>query len=108
MATEDDFLPYEDDVAVQFIQNTLPQELKEKFKEDDIYYLLDVIAEYYDSKGVFDDDPELEVDIDEDEMLDFIIKNAKKDEIGQFTPEEIRFVIQGEIGYCDSIGMFEE
>ena len=46
---EDDFLldAEEDARAVAFIQNYLPQDLKDKFTEDDLYYILDLIAEYY-------------------------------------------------------------
>ena len=46
---EDDFLAdAEDDrLTVEFIKNYLPQDVKEKFTEDDLYYFLDVIGEYY-------------------------------------------------------------
>ena len=46
---EDDFLAdAEDDrLTVEFIKNYLPQEVKDKFTEDDLYYFLDVIGEYY-------------------------------------------------------------
>ena len=48
---EDDFLlDAEDDVkAVEFIKNYLPQDLKDKFTDEDLYYILDLIAEYYTS-----------------------------------------------------------
>ena len=35
----------EDDArAIEFIQNYLPQELKEKFTEDELYYFLDAFV----------------------------------------------------------------
>ena len=44
---EDFLLDAEDDArAVAFIQSYLPQDLKDKFTEDDLYYILDLIAEY--------------------------------------------------------------
>ena len=47
MAEIDDFLlDDEEDVrTVEFIKNYIPQELKEKFTDDDIYYIIDEIAE---------------------------------------------------------------
>jgi len=36
------------------------------------------------------------------------IKNAKRNGFTNFEPDEIQFVVQGELGYCDSLGMFEE
>ena len=34
-------------------------------------------------------------------------KNAKKDGVGRFEPEQIRFIVQGELEYCDSIELFD-
>lgn len=80
----------------------MPQELKEKFNDDDIIYIVDLIHEFFENKGFFDASEDLE--FDEDEMLGLVVKNAPKDEIGKFDPEEIRFVIQGELEYGN---MFE-
>ena len=34
----------------------------------------------------------------------YIVKEAKKDEIGEYDPEEGLFVVQGEMEYGDSLG----
>ena len=41
-------------------QNYLPQDLKDKFTEDDLYYILDVIVDYYTSSGCLDVQPDEE------------------------------------------------
>lgn len=45
MGLEDDFLlnDADDEKTIEFIRNYLPQELKEKFSEDELYYFLDLI-----------------------------------------------------------------
>ena len=58
----------EDDArAIEFIQNYLPQELKEKFTEDELYYFLDLIIEYYATNDVFNAEPDadgyIEIDL---------------------------------------------
>ena len=62
MSMEDDFLldAEEDARAVAFIQNYLPQDLKDKFTEDDLYYILDLIAEYYTSSECLEAEPDEE------------------------------------------------
>ena len=101
-------LEYDEDDAVAFIQNFLPQELKEKFSSDELNYIIDVIYEFYEDKGFFDEtDDEVDVEIDEDEMIAFVVKQAQKDKVGKFTPEEITFIVQGELAYCDSINIFD-
>ncbi len=104
----DDFL-YDDDEAVRFIQNYLPQDLKGKFSNDDILYILDLVYEYYETNGLFDDedDDDKEIEIDEDEVVEYVIKNLKRDKIGRFEPEEVTFIVQGEMEYCDSLNMFD-
>ena len=49
MGLEDDFLKndLDDEKTIEYIKNYLPQELKEKFSDDEFYYFLDLIDEYY-------------------------------------------------------------
>ena len=95
---------YDDVAAVKFIQNYLPVELKEKFSEDDIYYILDVICDFYDEKDwLSEEDDEQE----EQELIQFIIKQAIKDEIGEFSQEEIQLFLAAETAYSDTLDIPE-
>jgi hypothetical protein len=49
MSTNNDELLYDEDDSVKFIQNYLPQELKGKFSNDDINYIVDLIYDFYES-----------------------------------------------------------
>lgn len=80
--------------------------MKGKFSNDDINYIVDWVYEFYKSKGFLDDDADEQVEIYEDELTQYIIKNAQKDGIGKFFCEEIVFIVRGELAYCDSIQMF--
>ena len=101
-------LDYDDDESVSFIKNYLPQELKGKFSDDDLNYIIDLIYEFYEDKGFMDVDLENEeVEIDEDELIEFVVKQAKKNKVGKFTPEEIAFIVQGELAYCDTLNLFD-
>ena len=107
MSTNNDELLYDEDDSVKFIQNYLPQELKGKFSNDDINYIVDLIYDFYESNGMLDDDGDDEIEFDEEEVVNYVIKNAQKDGVGKFEPEEITFIVQGELEYCDSINMFD-
>ena len=107
MSTNNDELLYDEDDSVKFIQNYLPQELKGKFSNDDINYIVDLIYDFYESNGMLDHDGDDEIEIDEEEVVNYVIKNAQKDGVGKFEPEEITFIVQGELEYCDSINMFD-
>ena len=47
------------------------------------------------------------VDIDLEQVVEFIVKEAKKDEVGEYDPEDILFVVQGEMEYGNSLGQVE-
>lgn len=107
--SEKDDLIYDEDDSVAFIQNYLPQELKGKFSNDDINYIVDLIYDFYESKGFLkeDSDNDETIEIDEDELVQYVVKNAGEDGVGKFDPQDITFIVQGELEYCDSINMFD-
>lgn len=109
MSAEIDPIGYDEDDAVKYIQNYLPQELKGKFSNDEINYIIDIIYEFYEDKGLLNEsssDDEI-IDIDEDELTEFVLKNTKKDKLKDFSADEITFIIKGELAYCESIDLFE-
>lgn len=103
----DDFLQedLDDEKTIAYIKNYLPQELKEKFSDDEYYYFLDLIDEYFSESGVLDAQPDADgfIDIDLEKIVDYIVKEAKKDEMGDYDPDEIILVVQGEMEYTDSL-----
>jgi hypothetical protein len=109
MSNEKDLIQYDEDDAVKYIQNYLSQEMKGKYSNDEINYIIDVVYDFYEEKGYMDEgaDDGITVDIDEDEMIEYVLKNTKKDKINNFSADEISFIIQGELAYCESIGIFE-
>ena len=111
MGLEDDFLlaDADDEKNIEFIKNYLPQELKEKFSDDELYYFLDLIDEYYSESGILDAQPDEDgfIDIDLEKVVDYIVKEAKKDEMGEFDPEDMLFVVQGEMEYGISLGQVD-
>ena len=100
------FLEDEDDEkTIEFIKNYLPQELKGKFSDDDLYYIFDVICDYYSTSGILEQEPDDEgyINIDADEIVDYVIKESKKDDMGPFEPDDVFFVVQGEMEYGNSL-----
>jgi hypothetical protein len=109
MTKEKDLIQYDEDDAVEYIRNYLPQEMKDKYSNDEINYIIDIVYDFYEEKGYLGDDPDDDaiVSIDEDELITYVLKNTQKDKINNFSANDISFVIQGELAYCESIGIFE-
>jgi len=93
---------FDDDVAVEFIHNYLPQDLKEKFSGDTLYYILDLICEFYELNDYLNEDDD---EKEERELVAFIIKQAKKDAIGNFDPDDILMVLRADEAYMNSLNI---
>lgn len=102
MAAEDIFLEEaEDDLkTIEYIKGYLPSDLKEKFSDDTLLYFLDIIWEYY--SDTFGDTDE-EIEIDTEAVAAHVVKVAKKEGQGVFDPEEVLFVVLGELEYAETL-----
>ena len=79
--------------------------MKEKFSDDEFYYFLDLIDEYYSESGILDAHPDTDgyIEIDLEKIVDYIVKEAHKDGMGDYDSEEILFIVQGEMEYAESL-----
>ena len=96
------FLDASDDIkCVEFIRNYLPQEQKSRFTDDDLFYFTDLLADYYVESGILDQEPDAEgfVEIDTEAIAEVIAQRAKKEKYGDFAPEDLVWVVQGELEY---------
>ncbi len=98
---EELFFAEEDRQTVAFIQSYLPQEIKDKFTEDDLYYFLDAFADYCEAAGIMDNEEE-ETEIDVEDAAIFMAKQAKKDKIGDFNAEDVRWVVDGQLEFLET------
>ena len=100
----------DDEKTIEFIRQRLPQDLKEKFSDDEFYFFLDTIYEYYEKSGIFESQGDADgyIDIDIDAIANFVAKEAKKSDIGEYDPEELFFIVEGELAYFGAIDDEEE
>ena len=105
MSEKDSVFEYDEEESVKYIQSSMPDELKGQLTSDDINYLVDLIYEYYEDQGFLDDDDDDNVEIDEEDLINYVIKNAKSDKIKEYTQEQVQAVIEGELSYCDTLDL---
>lgn len=107
MSEDKTIMEYDEDESVKFIRKSLPEEMQNEFSDDEINYIVDLVYEFYEEKGFLDEDDDKDIEIDEDELLDYVEKNARKDNIRDFTDEQIEAIVAGELAYCDTLNLFE-
>jgi DNA-directed RNA polymerase specialized sigma54-like protein len=101
MASFEDELRIDDEEnrrEIAYIRERLPQEVKPHFSEDDLYYFLDAIIDYYYDSGILESTEE-EVDIDLQEVANAVTQKALRDRQGTFDPEEVFYVVEADMDF---------
>lgn len=82
MSQEKKVLEYDEDDSLRFIRENLPEEMLDEFSDDEINYIVDLVYDFYEEKGFLDEneDDDSEIEINEDELLEYIGRNARKTE----------------------------
>lgn len=99
---------FDEDEAISFIRKTLPDGVSEKYTDDEILYIIDIIWEWYERNGY----TTLDFSISEEETLDLdIISEYVRKEIGKdgeiiMDPKDIDLIVRGEIQYEESLDVF--
>lgn len=91
----------EDEREMAFIREQLPQELKEKFRDADLLYIMEKIVDYYFTSGILDAQPDKDgfVDIDMQKVADYVCEQARKDKHADYDPDEVLLVAQADMDF---------
>lgn len=100
---------YEENDAVKYILSNLPSDVAEKYSDDDILLVIDIIFEFYENKGYFDlnDIDESDDEFDESELFEFVKKSLKKDKDNPIDLDDVENIVHLELEYEDSIDAFD-
>lgn len=96
----------DDQQTIQFIRNYLSQEIQEKYDDDTLVYILDLVDEYYTESGILESSPDDEgfVEIDLEHIAEYVVKEAAKDKMQEpLDEEEVLLIIQAELEYAESL-----
>lgn len=83
---------------IAFIRSVLPSDLKEKYSDDQLLFMIDAIGTYFYTSGILESDAE-EVDVDMEEIAQFVCCEAEDEDEGQFDPQEVFFVVQADFDF---------
>jgi hypothetical protein len=100
MNEQEELFEYNEEAAVAFIRNYIPQELKEKFSDEDIYYILDVICDFYEEKDFMNEEDD---ETEERELIEHIVQRATEDKKGSYAPDDVAMILRAEAAYTDTL-----
>ena len=103
----------EEKEMVEFIMKMINDENDGKLTADDVLFVLDMMDDYLEEKGLLREDPKtgemeyLDGDVDETEQLDYILK-AVREERRKISSVQIQLIQDAELQYGIEKGYYEE
>lgn len=101
----DDIMKFDEDDAVNFIRETLPESVSEKYSDDEILYVIDTIWDWYEKNGYLSLDTEVTDDglLDEEQLVAYVRKEIRNDKEIMMDPDDVGLIVKGELQYEESI-----
>lgn len=98
-------MEYDEQQAIEFIRNILPDDIKEKYTDDEILYVIDVIWDYYEKKGFLSlNDIETEDELlDTDDLVAYVRKEIAADQEIEIDNADLKYIVNGELEYEESL-----
>lgn len=98
-------MEFNEDDAIRFIRERLPEGSEERFDDDEILNVIDMIFDYYDENGFLDlamdeDGPD---EVDMEDLLKYVKRMVAKDKQSPLTFEEVEAIVNAEVEYEDSL-----
>lgn len=105
---EDQQYKFDEDNAVKFIRKELPQEVSEKYSDDELLCIIDIIWDYYEKKGFLslDMDESDEEFLDADDLTKYVKKEVKNDNELMMDPKDVERIVKAELDYEESLESF--
>ena len=83
---------------IAFIREQLPTDLKELYADDQLEWIIDTIATYFDESGILETNDD-EVDVDIDEVSEYLCRQAEADGMPKLQADEVRFVVEADLDF---------
>lgn len=96
---------YDDDACLAYIrQQTADSPSIAALSDDDLMYIIDLVYDFMESRGLMDEDDEEDFEVDLEELYQYVTKNIKRDEF-DFTLSEADFILiyDAEAEYTDTL-----
>ena len=107
---ENDNMQFDENEAIKFIRNYMPADIRERYDDDEILNIIDMIWDYYEDNGLleipsFDERPADETSAQLKPIMDYVNKMLAKDKLAVVDTDHVHYIVKGELAYEKSIGL---
>ena len=99
---------FDENDAIEFIRNYIPENIKNKYSDNDILLLMDTMYDFFDEEN--DDEIYEEASADNEayvnRIVNYVKKSIRKDPDNCIEMDDVKPLVQGEIEYENTLDIF--
>ena len=102
---EDNNYVFDEDKAIEFIRKAVGQKISDKYSDEELLFIIDIIWDYYENNGFLSldmDETEEEI-LDSDDLINYVKKEAANDEELMMDPADVGAIVKAELEYEESL-----
>lgn len=100
-------LKYDEEKAIAFIRNYLPEDKRNNYSDDDILFIIDCMWDFYEDNGFLDLSNDEDETIDFENLYKYLDKCIKQDGELHICEADLKCIIKGELDYEESLDFFD-
>lgn len=92
---------FDENDAIEFIRNFIPENIKNKYSDNDILLLMDTMYDFFDEED--DDDEFIEDEAYINRIVNYVKKSIRKDPDNNIEMDDVKPLVMGEIEYENTL-----
>ena len=98
---------FDENDAIEFIRNFMPEKLKNKYSDDDILLIIDTMYDFYEKgdeqETLYDEGDDNNDEFNLNEIVNFVKKSIRKDPDNQVDMDDVKVIVEVEIEYENTL-----
>lgn len=97
-------MEFDENEAIKFMRANVQPELAARYDDDELFNLIDLIYDYYESNGLLEIDADDDDDaLDIDDLNSYVARMLRKDKGAALAPEDAPAFVAAYMAYEDSL-----
>lgn len=100
-------IQFDENDAIKFIRRYMPADISDRYDDDEILNIIDMIWDYYEDNGL------LEIPTSDNDtgttnlqpLMDYVNKMLSKDKLAVVDKDHVHYIVEGELAYEKAIGL---
>ncbi len=92
---------FDENDAIKFIRNYIPESIKNKYSDNDILLLMDTMYDFFDDED--DDEEYIDDEAYINRIVNYVKKSIRKDPDNNVEMDDVKYLVMGELEYENTL-----